>query len=219
MIFLNYFLGASIGSFFCLIYERTNKNLSIITPRSHCDYCGHVLGILDLIPSVSYLLFGRRCRYCHQKYNSHSFQVELYLGLSFLLLYFNFYWQVLIVELVLSYCYLTDLGEMKIFTWMPIILTLLLLPTQYLKVGESLILIFIVGTISLFTQGMGIGDLLLLFPISLVLGIEKALELILISCLLILALYWKISPKKKIAFVPYLTWGFLIIQILTLVSG
>ncbi|BDR55844.1 hypothetical protein KIMC2_04060 [Xylocopilactobacillus apis] len=102
---------------------------------------------------------------------------------------------------------------------MPIILTLLLLPTQYLKVGESLILIFIVGTISLFTQGMGIGDLLLLFPISLVLGIEKALELILISCLLILALYWKISPKKKIAFVPYLTWGFLIIQILTLVSG
>ena len=32
--------------------------------RSECDHCHKVLGIADLIPIVSWLLLGRRCRHC-----------------------------------------------------------------------------------------------------------------------------------------------------------
>ncbi len=57
-------LGAVMGSFLdCLAWRRIHGE-SIFKGRSHCAACGHVLGVRDLIPVVSYLSTGGKCRYC-----------------------------------------------------------------------------------------------------------------------------------------------------------
>ncbi|BDR59057.1 prepilin peptidase [Xylocopilactobacillus apicola] len=207
---LTYFLGASIGSFFGLVETRLAHHQSIVLPRSHCDYCGHSLNVVDLIPTVSYLIFRRKCRYCRRHYDSWSFQVELFLGIAFLQLSLNFSWQVLLIDLVLSYCYLSDLREQKILTFLPVGLSLVLLPAQFSFVPEALFLVALVTIVSIVTQGMGAGDLILLFPLSLVLGIRSVSLLLLIACSLIILVYLIGSRPRRIPFVPYLAWAFII---------
>jgi len=56
--------SALVGSFLNAVIDRLHTGESIKTNRSHCDSCGHVLGVLDLIPIVSWLLLRGRCRYC-----------------------------------------------------------------------------------------------------------------------------------------------------------
>jgi leader peptidase (prepilin peptidase)/N-methyltransferase len=68
-------LGLSFGSFVNALVWRVHeqskkkrskksKNLSILTGRSQCEHCGHVLGWKDLIPVFSWLFLRGKCRYC-----------------------------------------------------------------------------------------------------------------------------------------------------------
>ena len=59
--------GACMGSFLNCMAWRVVHGESVWRGRSHCDVCGHVLGARDLIPVVSYLLAGGKCRYCGAK--------------------------------------------------------------------------------------------------------------------------------------------------------
>ena len=57
-------LGACMGSFLNCMAWRVVHGESVLRGRSHCDACGHVLGARDLVPVVSYLVSGGKCRYC-----------------------------------------------------------------------------------------------------------------------------------------------------------
>lgn len=57
-------LGLLIGSFLNVCVYRIPRGESIAVGRSHCPSCGHVLSPVDLVPVLSYLALGRRCRYC-----------------------------------------------------------------------------------------------------------------------------------------------------------
>ena len=48
-------LGACMGSFLNCAAWRIVHGESVLRGRSHCDTCGHVLAVRDLIPVVSYL--------------------------------------------------------------------------------------------------------------------------------------------------------------------
>ena len=63
-------LGACMGSFLNCMAWRVVHGESVLRGRSHCDACGHVLGARDLVPIVSYLASGGRCRYCGVKLSS-----------------------------------------------------------------------------------------------------------------------------------------------------
>ena len=63
-IFLALLLGACTGSFLNCMAWRIVHNEPISKGRSHCDICGHTLGIVDLIPIVSYIAHRGKCRYC-----------------------------------------------------------------------------------------------------------------------------------------------------------
>ena len=63
-------LGACMGSFLNCMAWRVVHGESVLRGRSHCDACGHVLGARDLVPIVSYLASGGRCRYCGAKLSS-----------------------------------------------------------------------------------------------------------------------------------------------------
>lgn len=67
-------LGLCFGSFVnALVYrlheqgkKKRTKELSIINGRSICVHCKHVLAPHDLLPVVSWLSLGGKCRYCRK---------------------------------------------------------------------------------------------------------------------------------------------------------
>lgn len=53
-----------VGSFLGVVVRRLPDRQPIAWARSRCDQCGAALRIRDLVPILSWLLAGRRCRYC-----------------------------------------------------------------------------------------------------------------------------------------------------------
>ncbi len=82
-IFLGLF-GLLIGSFLNVVVYRLPRRESVVVGRSHCPDCGHTLAPADLVPVFSYLLLGRRCRYCQKPISSRYAKVELLTALIFM---------------------------------------------------------------------------------------------------------------------------------------
>jgi len=57
-------LAPFVGSFLGVLIVRLPRGEPVALSRSRCSYCGHTLGIRDLVPLVSWLSARRRCRYC-----------------------------------------------------------------------------------------------------------------------------------------------------------
>lgn len=82
---LVFFFGASVGSFVGVVVDRLSSKEAIWKGRSHCDHCRHKLHWQDLIPLVSFLALGRKCRYCKTPLSWYFFMNELLTGLAFVI--------------------------------------------------------------------------------------------------------------------------------------
>ena len=60
-------IGLVMGSFLECLAWRIVHDESVTRGRSHCDSCNHVLSIRDLVPILSWLFAGGKCRYCGAK--------------------------------------------------------------------------------------------------------------------------------------------------------
>lgn len=61
-------IGACLGSFLNVAAHRSIQGRSWWgRERSACESCGHVLGVTELIPVISWLIQGGRCRHCGAK--------------------------------------------------------------------------------------------------------------------------------------------------------
>lgn len=88
---LAFVLGICIGSFMNVVIWRLPRNGSLVHPQwSYCPNCNHRLSGADLIPLFSYVLRGRKCRYCTKSISSRYFWVELATGILFVVLYYHF---------------------------------------------------------------------------------------------------------------------------------
>lgn len=85
-----FLFGAVFGSYIDCVAWRLVHQERVARGRSHCDVCGHALGAGDLIPIISYLRSGGRCRYCGAKFSAESTWVELALGLAFTAIVYKF---------------------------------------------------------------------------------------------------------------------------------
>jgi leader peptidase (prepilin peptidase)/N-methyltransferase len=83
--FFVFLFGTAIGSFLNVVIDSSNEGKLFENRRSHCDHCHHKLSIGDLVPVVSFLVLGGKCRYCHKAISWYYPIVELVTGLSFLL--------------------------------------------------------------------------------------------------------------------------------------
>lgn len=95
-------LGAAVASFLNVCIDRVPRNMSLISPASHCPSCQHRLAVKDLIPVFSYLYLRGRCRYCGAVIGRRLLWMEIGTGTLFVFLYL-FYG--LSLELVLSIFY------------------------------------------------------------------------------------------------------------------
>lgn len=78
-------LGAVIGSFLNVVILRTPLKQSIVVNRSHCWTCGEQLKNIDLIPILSYIFLGGKCRFCKSKISPRYWIVELITAIMFAL--------------------------------------------------------------------------------------------------------------------------------------
>src|SRR5579862_492580 len=88
---LGFIFGAIVGSFLNVVIYRMPRAISIWKEsRSFCPKCNHPLNSRDLFPLVSWLVSGRRCRYCGKPVASRYFWVELMNAMIWLGIWYQF---------------------------------------------------------------------------------------------------------------------------------
>lgn len=70
-------LGAVLGSFLNCAAFRIARKESFVSGHSRCPACGHMLGVLDLVPVLSFVFLRGKCRYCHEKISPRYAVTEL----------------------------------------------------------------------------------------------------------------------------------------------
>ena len=74
-----------MGSFFTLAVYRIPLHKDITHERSFCPKCNHKLSFWDMIPILSYIFLGGKCRYCKEKIRMRYLLLEVLTGMIFLL--------------------------------------------------------------------------------------------------------------------------------------
>jgi len=84
--------GCCIGSFLNVVIYRLPRDKSLVTPPSACPACDKHIRFYDNIPLFSWLLLGRKCRFCKAPISPRYFVIELLTALVFIgvfVLYFH----------------------------------------------------------------------------------------------------------------------------------
>jgi leader peptidase (prepilin peptidase)/N-methyltransferase len=78
---IGFWIGAAVGSFLNVVIYRLPRGLSVAKPvHSFCPNCKARLTGPDLVPLLSWLFLGRKCRHCGKPVSSRYFIVELVNG-------------------------------------------------------------------------------------------------------------------------------------------
>ena len=204
MIHFYFFLvGAIIASFLGLVIDRFPEQ-SIIFPASHCDSCQTRLRPLDLIPIISQVIHGFRCRYCKARYPVWYALFELGLGLLSLAWSVGFLTlgQVILVTAGLTLS-IYDLRhqEYPLLVWLTFHLILMLCCGWNLVMAFFLILGFIAHLIDI---RIGAGDFLFLASCALVFSLTEILFLIQFASTTGILAFLLLKKRERLPFVPFL---------------
>ena len=82
---LIFVIGTLFGSFSTLAVYRLPLHQNITHKRSYCPSCNHKLSFFDMIPVLSYIFLGGKCRYCNKKIRIRYLLLKIFTGIVFLL--------------------------------------------------------------------------------------------------------------------------------------
>ncbi len=85
ILLLLFVLGTIVGSFLNVCIYRLPRHESVSYPPSHCPNCNTRLRALDMVPIVSQVVLGGKCRYCGQRFSWRYAGIEFLTGVLFLL--------------------------------------------------------------------------------------------------------------------------------------
>lgn len=222
-----FIIGLLIGSFLNVCIYRIPKGESIAYPPSHCTQCGNRIKWYDLVPVISYLALGRKCRYCGEKISIRYMIIELGTGVLFLLLYLQYGISFVFFKYIIFTTFLIVIGmidfdttDVYFKTTLSAAITGVILVAVGYFTGEYLIkgmLTYLYGAvfggglialIILLTHGMGWGDAEICFFCGLFLGLKNTILMMFLSFVIggtigiILIALKKKSKKDYIPFGP-----------------
>lgn len=249
--FFAYFLSV-LASFFNVVIYRTAEEKSFVGGRSECDYCHKKIHWYDNLPLLSFIILRGRCRKCHKQISRSYFFTELasfLMGLSFCLLYLYSslipelaIWQLLGYFLFLFILLFTMLADLKYMIVPDFLVGLLLALAVFLQISSGLswlnpILAAVFSTAFFLTLSMvakkilgkdalGLGDIKLMIPISMIISWPKIILSIFLAFIVggIFAMLVLLTKRRKIGqalpFAPFLilaamltfVWGEIIWQ-------
>lgn len=228
---LVFILGAVFGSFLNCAAWRIARKMDFVKSRSICPKCQHVLGILDLIPIVSYFIGKGRCRYCGEKISPRYPITEFLFGTAALVMFFQNGISVLFLRNFVFACCLfcLSLVDLEIYEipdgCLLISFVAWAVSLPFLNVGWMYILghigaafLFGIGFLALSLimdrvlkkESLGGGDIKLFFVSGLYLGVIGGMFAVVLAALLGLVFA---KGKEKIPFGPFIsvaTWCMLI---------
>ncbi|KAA0115501.1 prepilin peptidase [Streptococcus sanguinis] len=211
MIHLYFFLiGTVFASFLGLVIDRFPEH-SIVTPTSHCNACGKRLAPRDLIPIFSQIMNRLRCRFCGDKIPLRYLFFESILGGLFLATSLG---TISISQLLLLTMGLTlaiyDQREQQypLMVWLffqfSLMMTASVNPLMFFFLALGLLAFF-------YNLHLGAGDFLFLASCSAIFSLTEILILIQIASFSGLACFCFKNKKDRLAFVPCLLFGVVVI--------
>jgi prepilin signal peptidase PulO-like enzyme (type II secretory pathway) len=228
-----FILGSAVGSFLNVVADRVVHGESILG-WSYCDHCHTTLSVLDLVPIISFVGLGARCRYCHRKISLQYPIVEFITASLFVLAFWVLatsftltistlaFWLFLISILVVVA--IVDFKYYLVPTTLVYFASLVALFFAYFAFTQSVFLDHVLaafaasaffGLVVILSRGrgMGFGDVVLAFLMGLILGMEGTLTALFIAFLLgaFVAVILVALRRKKfgqvIPFAPFLVIG------------
>lgn len=229
-----FIFGSVMGSFYHVLATRLSNGLSIVKPASHCEKCQHTLKWYELIPIVSYIIQGGKCRKCKTKMPISYLLMEICTGMLFAVCYHVFdtpleiiislvFVSSLIIIIISDIEYMIILDEVLIFA----ISVIIILNTINLGLYQTsikvlcgagafitMLLIKKIGDFMFKQESLGGGDIKLMFLIGLVIGYEMSICNIFFATFLAfpIALILLITKKDNmIPFGPFLSMAAIIL--------
>ena len=228
-IFLVVIFGLVIVSFLNVCICRIANEESIAFPPSHCTNCGYELKAKDLIPVLSYIFLGGKCRSCKEKISIQYPIVEILNAILYIAIYLKFGFTLNLFKFCLFASLLIVIGFIDfktkyvynstvVFGVVSGILFAVLewmetksIPWNY--IAGAFIGFGIIYLIVILTRGMGEGDIDIALICGLFLGIKGILVTLFLAIILggivaTIILIFKLKERKaEIAFGPYLAIG------------
>lgn len=233
-----FLFGLAWGSFLNVIVFRFNTGESFLSGRSHCFSCSRQLRFYELIPVLSFLIQGGKCRNCQSKISLQYLLVELSLGILYLLFYLRWvrefgslgtlpillWWFIIgFLAMALSvYDFKHHILPDKfiyIFIALALLGNLIFIKPSLLHIVLGLIPALFLFLLWLFSGGrwMGLGDSKLMLGGAFFLGWPKILEALFFGfwsgavCGILLLVFGRVrSLKSEIPFGPFLVFGLLL---------
>lgn len=150
MYFLIILLGLTIGSFLNVCIYRIPRGKSVSFPPSHCPHCKNRLRFYDLVPVLSYIVLGGRCRYCTAKISPQYPIVEALTALIFLFIFKRYGFSAISIKYMILACVCIVVSFIDYFTMDIYYITLLpglIAGGLYLFIDKSKILSSVSGLI------------------------------------------------------------------------
>ncbi|WP_409301955.1 prepilin peptidase [Peribacillus sp. SCS-155] len=220
-------LGVILGSFYNVVGLSVPAKLSFTTRRSACPSCNKTLTAIELIPIVSYILQGGKCRGCKAAISPLYPIIELMTGLLFALSYHVFglsgeFFVSLALVSLLMIIFVTDIKYMlipdKILLFFAVVFLFLRIFYPLAPWWDSLLgaavgfgLLLLIAIVS--RGGMGGGDIKLFAVLGLVLGTKHVLLGFMFSTFygaifgVAGMLLGKVKKKNPIPFGPFIVFG------------
>jgi len=85
--------GSMVGSFLNVCIYRMPRDLSVVSPPSHCPHCKYAIPFYLNVPLLTWLSLRGRCKNCGAPISARYFIVELFTGLMFLACWLAFGYQ------------------------------------------------------------------------------------------------------------------------------
>lgn len=207
-----FLFGLVFGSFYNVVGLRVPQKESIVHPPSHCLKCQRRLTALDLVPVLSYVFLGGKCRGCGNKISWVYPVIELMTGVLFAFAYWQLGWG---IELIVAFLFISllviivvsDLAYMlipdKVLVFFLPVLAIGRVLSPLTPWWDSLVgavvgfgILYIIAVLS--NGGMGGGDIKLFFLIGLVLGtIDTLLTLFLAAVIGMIVGITMLSKNKQ----------------------